>query len=227
MVTQTGGQPEPGGVVEGATRAAKRTESWEEWWRGPGGKPNALRSEGGVVEGDRMAAKTHTEPGGVVKGAMRAAMITHRAGDLSHGGSQEGSQSHSEPGGVWSGPGGQPNTLRAGRSGGGGQEGSQTLRAGRSGGGGQEGSQTHSEPGGVVEGARRASQTQSEPGGVVEGARRAAKHTQSWEEWWRGPGGQPNALRAGRSGGGGQESSQMHSESGGVVEGYITMTSSQ
>ena len=42
----------------------------------------------------------------------------------------------------------------------------------------------------------------SEPGGVVEGARRAAKHTQSREESRRGPGGQPNTLRAGRSGGG-------------------------
>ena len=52
----------------------------------------------------------------------------------------------------------------------------------------------------------------------MEGASRAAKHTQSREELWRGPGGQPNALRAGRSGGGGQEGSQTHSESGGVVE---------
>ena len=42
----------------------------------------------------------------------------------------------------------------------------------------------------------------SESGGVVEGASRAAKHTQSREELWRGPGGQPNALRDGRSGGG-------------------------
>ena len=51
----------------------------------------------------------------------------------------------------------------------------------------------------------------------MEGASRAAKHTQSREEWWRGPGGQPNALRAGRSGVGGQEGSQTHSEPGGVV----------
>ena len=57
-----------------------------------------------------------------------------------------------EPGEVVEGAGGQPNTLRAGRGGG----------------GGQEGRQTH-----------------SEPGGVVEGARRAAKRTQSREEWWR------------------------------------------
>ena len=34
------------------------------------------------------------------------------------------------------------------------------------------------------------------------GARRTAKRTKSREEWWRGPGGQPNALRAGRGGGG-------------------------
>ena len=54
---------------------------------------------------------------------------------------------------------------------------------------------------------------------MVEGARRASKHTQSREEWWRGPGGQPNAIRAGRSGGGSQEGSQTHSESGGVVVG--------
>ena len=53
----------------------------------------------------------------------------------------------------------------------------------------------------------------------MEGARRAAKHTHSVEEWWRGPGGQPVPLSAGRSGGGGQEGSQTHSEPGGVVEG--------
>ena len=53
----------------------------------------------------------------------------------------------------------------------------------------------------------------------MEGARRAAKRTQSREEWWRGQGGQPNALSTGRSGGGGQESSQTHSEPGGMVEG--------
>ena len=47
----------------------------------------------------------------------------------------------------------------------------------------------------------------------MEGARRAVKRTQSREDLWRVPGGQPNALRAGRSGG-----SQTHSEPGGVVE---------
>ena len=36
----------------------------------------------------------------------------------------------------------------------------------------------------------------------MEGARRIAKRTQSREECWRGPGGQPNTLRAGRGGGG-------------------------
>ena len=44
----------------------------------------------------------------------------------------------------------------------------------------------------------------------MEGAKRAAKHTKSREELWRGPEGQPNALRAGRSGGGGKEGSQTH-----------------
>ena len=51
------------------------------------------------------------------------------------------------------------------------------------------------------------------------GAGRTAKRTQSREEWWSRPGGQPNALRAGRSGGGGKEGSQTHSEPGGEVEG--------
>ena len=69
-------------------------------------------------------------------------------------------------------------TFRAGRSCGGGREGSsKTLISGRSGGGGRDCSQTH-----------------SEPGGVVEGSRRASKRTQSQEEWWSRPGGQPNAL---------------------------------
>ena len=77
-----------------------------------------------------------------------------------------------------------------------------------------------------MEGTRRANK-HSEPGGVVEETRRADKHNQSREEWRSGPGGQPNVLRAGRSGGGGQEGSQTHSELGGVVEGYVTMTSSQ
>ena len=53
----------------------------------------------------------------------------------------------------------------------------------------------------------------------MEGARRAARPTQCWEEWWRGPGGQPNTLRAGRSGRGGEKGSQTHSEPGGAVEG--------
>ena len=62
----------------------------------------------------------------------------------------------------------------------------------------------------------------------MEGGRRASKHTQSWEEWWRWAGGvtstlragrEPNALRAGSSGGAGQEGRQTHSKLGGVVEG--------
>ena len=52
----------------------------------------------------------------------------------------------------------------------------------------------------------------------MEQARRAAKCTQSREEWWRWEAGQPNTLRAGRSGVGGQQGSQMHSEPGGVSE---------
>ena len=87
--------------MEGARRAAKRTQSREEWWRGPGGQPNALRagrSGGGGQEG----SQTHSVPGGVVEGARRAAKHT---------------QSREE---WWRWPGGQPNALRAGRSGGGG-----------------------------------------------------------------------------------------------------------
>ena len=80
-----------------------------------------------------------------------------------------------------------------------------TLRAGRSGGGGREGSQAHSEPGGVVEGGGNVFQVHSEPGEVMEGGGRASKHTQSWEEWWRVAGGVPRTLRAGRSGGRGRE----------------------
>ena len=53
----------------------------------------------------------------------------------------------------------------------------------------------------------------------MEVARRADKHTQSREESWRGRGGQPNTLRAGRSGGGSNEGSEIHSEPGGVIEG--------
>ena len=107
MVIQTGGQPEPGEVVEGCRRAAKRTQIREEWWRGPGGHPNALRvgrSGGGCQEG----SQTHSDQGRVVEGARRAAKRT---------------QSREE---WWRGQGGQPNALSTGRSGGGGQESSQT-----------------------------------------------------------------------------------------------------
>ena len=63
----------------------------------------------------------------------------------------------------------------------------------------------------------------------MEGARRAAKHTQSREEWWRGPcqEGSQTHSELGRSGGGGQEGSQTHSEPGGVVEGRTAITHSE
>ena len=124
---------EPGEVVEGARRAAERTQSREEWWRGPGGQPNALRA-GRSGGGSQEDSETHSELGGVVEGSggQPNTLRDRRSG----GGGQEGSQTHSEPGGVvewarraakrtqsreewWSGPGGQPNALRVGRSGGG------------------------------------------------------------------------------------------------------------
>ena len=80
----------------------------------------------------------------------------------------------------------------------------------------------HSDPGGVVEGARRsAKRTQrreeSRRARGQPNTLRATKHTQSLGEWWRDPGGQTNTLRARRSGGGEREGSQTHSEPGGVV----------
>ena len=121
-------------MVEGARRAAKRTQSREEWWRGPVGQPNTLRA-GRNCGGGQEDSQTHSEPGGVVEGARRAAKPTQsreewwrgpvgqpntlRAG-RNCGGGQEDNQTHSEPGGVVEGgPGGQPNALRAGRGGGG------------------------------------------------------------------------------------------------------------
>ena len=101
MVIQTRGQPEPGEVVEGCRRAAKRTQIREEWWRGPGGQPNALRS-GKSGGGGQESSQTHSESGGVVEGARRAAKRTQYREEW------------------WRGPGEQPNALRAGRSGGGG-----------------------------------------------------------------------------------------------------------
>ena len=88
---------EPGGVVEGAWRAAKHTQSREEWWRGTGWQPNILiagRSGGGGQEG----SQTQSEPGGVVEGARRAAKHTQNREEW------------------WRGPGGLPNVLRARRS---------------------------------------------------------------------------------------------------------------
>ena len=117
------------------------------------------------------------------------------------------------------GAGGQLSTLRAGGSGEGAGGQPSTLRAGRSGGGGREGSQAHSEPGGVVEwGGRAAKHTQSWEE-WWRGAGMPSKHTQSRGKWWRAAGGQPSTLRAGGNGGGGREGSQAHSEPKGVVEG--------
>ena len=53
----------------------------------------------------------------------------------------------------------------------------------------------------------------------MEGGGRSSKHTQSGEEWWRGAGGHPSTLRAGRSGGGGLEGCQALLEPEGVVVG--------
>ena len=86
--------------MEGARRASKRTHSGEEWWRGPGGQPDALSSGRSGGEGQE-GSQTHSEPGVVVEGARRAAKRTQSREDW------------------WRGPGGQPNALRAGRSGGG------------------------------------------------------------------------------------------------------------
>ena len=80
-----------------------------------------------------------------------------------------------------------------------------TLRAGKSGGGGREGSQAHSEPGGVVEGGGRADKHTKSREKWWRGAGMPSKHTQSREECWRGVGGHPSTLRTGRSGGGGRE----------------------
>ena len=78
-----------------------------------------------------------------------------------------------------------------------------TARAERSCGGGQEGSQTHSEPEGVVEGARRAAKRTQIREEWWRGPGEQPNTLKSREEWWRGLGGQANALRAGRSSGGG------------------------
>ena len=66
---------EAGGVVEGASRVAKHTQSREEWWRGAGGQPNAF-SAGRSGRGGQEGSQTHSEPGGVVEGARRVAKCT-------------------------------------------------------------------------------------------------------------------------------------------------------
>ena len=83
--------------MEGARRAAKHTQSQNDWWRGPGGQPNALRA-GRSGRGGQEVSQTHSEPGGVVEGARRAAKRTQSREEWLGG--QEGSQTHSEPGGV-------------------------------------------------------------------------------------------------------------------------------
>ena len=107
---QSGARREPESVPrgEGARRAAKHTQSREEWWRGAGGQPNTLRagrSGGGGREGSQSTLRAGRSGGG----SRRAAKHALRARED-----------------VVEGAGGQPSTLRAGRSGGGGQEGSQT-----------------------------------------------------------------------------------------------------
>ena len=87
-------------MVEGARRVAKRTQSREEWWRGPGRQTNTLRA-GWSDGGSQEVSQTHSERGGVVEGARRTAKCT---------------QSLEE---WWRGPGVQLNVLRARRSGGG------------------------------------------------------------------------------------------------------------
>ena len=52
----------------GARRAAKHTQSREEWWSGPGGQPNTLRA-GRSGGGGQEVSQTYSEPGGVVEGA--------------------------------------------------------------------------------------------------------------------------------------------------------------
>ena len=100
---------EPRGVVEGGWRAAKHTQSQEEWWRGAGGQPSTLRAgmsggverEGsqahseprGVVEGGWRAAKHTQEPGGVVEGARRAAKCTQSREECRKAGGQPNTHS--------------------------------------------------------------------------------------------------------------------------------------
>ena len=122
---------EPGGVLEGGGRAANHPQSWEEWWRGAGGQPSTLRA-GRSGGGGREGSQAHSEPGGVVEGGGRAVKHTQSREEWWRGAGMPSKHTQCQEDG-WRGAGGHPSTLRAGRSGG----------------GGQECSQTHSEPGGV------------------------------------------------------------------------------
>ena len=110
--------------MEGARRAAKRTQSQEECTR-VGGQPNILRA--GRSVGEQEGSETHSEPSNTLRAGGRG------------GGECEGSQAYSEPGGEVEGSAraakhtqsrgerlrgarGQPNILRAGGSGGGERE---------------------------------------------------------------------------------------------------------
>ena len=121
-------------MVEGSGRAAKHTQSREEWWRGAGGHPSTLRA-GRSGGGGREGIQAHSEPVGVVEGSGRASKHTQSQGRVVEGGGRASKHTQSRWE-WWRGAGGHPSTLRARGSGG----------------GGQEGSKTHSEPGGVVEG---------------------------------------------------------------------------
>ena len=116
--------------MEGARSAAKRTQSREECRRA-GLQPNILRA-GGKGGGEREGSQAHSEPGGVVEGGGRAVKHTQSREEWWRGAGMPSKHTQSQEDG-WRGAGGHPSTLRAGRSGG----------------GGQECSQTHSEPGGV------------------------------------------------------------------------------
>ena len=70
--------------MEGARRAAKRTQSREECTT-VGGKPNILRA--GRSVGEQEGSQTHSEPSSTLRAGGRG------------GGECEGSQAYSEPGG--------------------------------------------------------------------------------------------------------------------------------
>ena len=151
---RAGGQPN-------ALRAAKHTQSREEWWRGASRAAKHTQSREELLEGARRTAKR--------------------------------TQSREE----WCrGPGGQPNALRAREEW---WRGALrqlcTLRAGRSGRGGREGSQAHSEPGGVFfQGGECLPCTLSSREEWWREIEELSRHTQSQEECMEGAGGHPSIL---------------------------------